>query len=213
MIQPSKKRGCVIRSPTGSDPAKCCRRRMGRVDVIGASDEADGSTEVRDLRPALSFERFFEQEQERLLRALSVITGSRREAEDLAQEAFTKVFERWEVVSTMAEPAGYLHRTAMNLFRNQYRRAKVAITRAVRLGPTQDVYKPIEDRDAASRALGELTARQRAALVLTEALGYSGEETGQLLGIKASTVWALTHQARNALHGSVENADQGVNDA
>ena len=47
----------------------------------------------------LTFDRFFEQEQERLLRTLSVITGSRREAEDLAQEAFTKVFERWDTVA------------------------------------------------------------------------------------------------------------------
>jgi RNA polymerase sigma-70 factor (ECF subfamily) len=181
---------------------------MGRVVVFGGLGEAlDGPTEGRDLRPVLTFEQFFEQEQERLLRALSVITGSRREAEDLAQEAFTKVFERWEAVATMDEPAGYLHRTAMNLFRNQYRRAKVAIGRAVGLGPQHDVFKPVEDRDQATRALDALTARQRAALVLTAALGYSGEETGALLGIKASTVFALTHQARTALYGIEEVTD------
>jgi len=43
--------------------------------------------------------------------------------------------------------------------------------------------------------------------VLTEALGYSGEEAGLLLGIKASTVWALTHQARATLKGTVEGTD------
>jgi RNA polymerase sigma-70 factor (ECF subfamily) len=155
----------------------------------------------------LVFDHFFEQEQERLLRTLSVITGSRQEAEDLAQEAFVKVFERWDAVSVMDEPAGYLHRTAMNLFRNQYRRAKVALARAVGVGPQQDVFKAVDDRDAATRALGALTARQRAALVLTEALGYSGEEAGTILGIKASTVWALTHQARTALRA--EEAPDG----
>jgi RNA polymerase sigma factor (sigma-70 family) len=172
--------------------------------------------EVADIRQArggaaapqpLTFEAFFEDEKDRLLRILSVITGSRAEAEDLAQEAFTKVFERWDRVAVMEEPAGYLHRTAMNLFRNQYRRARVAVGRAVGLGPGRDVFEDIEDRDAATRALGTLTPRQRAAIVLTEALGYSGEEAGQLLGIKASTVYALTHQARAALHGSVEVAD------
>jgi RNA polymerase sigma-70 factor (ECF subfamily) len=155
----------------------------------------------------VSFESFFEDEKDRLLRILSVITGSRAEAEDLAQEAFTRVFERWGTVAAMDDPAGYLHRTAMNLFRNQYRRARVALARAVRVGPEQDVFKPVEDRDAAARALGALTPRQRAALVLTEALGYSGEEAGRLLGIKASTVWALTHQARAALHGTTEVTD------
>jgi RNA polymerase sigma-70 factor (ECF subfamily) len=160
------------------------------------------------MRELLTFERFFAQESERLVRVLAVITGSRREAEDLAQEAFVKVFERWDDVALMDEPAGYLHRTAMNLFRNQYRRARVAFGRAVGLGPPQDVFKAVDDRDAAARALGSLTARQRAALVLTEALGYSGEETGQLLGIKASTVWALTHQARAALHARSEATDE-----
>jgi RNA polymerase sigma factor (sigma-70 family) len=154
-----------------------------------------------------TFEAFFEEQKGRVLRILSVITGSRAEAEDLAQEAFTRVFERWETVAAMEDPVGYLHRTAMNLFRNQYRRARVALGRAVGLGPEQDVFKPVEDRDVAAWALGELTPRQRAALVLTEALGYSGEEAGRLLGIKASTVWALTHQARTALRGSVEAID------
>lgn len=178
--------------------------------VAGAewSGEAlDGAASGPVVLP-VTFEQFFADEQERLLRVLSVITGSRREAEDLAQEAFVKVFERWDAVSTMDEPAGYLHRTAMNLFRNQYRRARVALGRAVGLGPDQDVFKPVEDRDAATRALGALTSRQRAALVLTVALGYSGEETGRLLGIKPSTVWALTHQARAALQRLPEATDE-----
>jgi RNA polymerase sigma factor (sigma-70 family) len=162
--------------------------------------------EAMDTEPP-AFEPFFEEQKERLLRILSVITGSRAEAEDLAQEAFTRLLERWETVAAMEDPAGYLHRTAMNLFRNQYRRARVVLARTVGLGPEQDVFKPVEDRDAAARALGALTPRQRAALVLTEALGYSGEEAGQLLGIKASTVWALTHQARAALRGTVEATD------
>src|ERR671914_32224 len=108
---------------------------------------------------------------------------------------------------SMADPAGYLHRTAMNLFRNHYRRARMALGRAVGLGPEQDVFKPVDDRDAAARALSALTPRQRAALVLTEALGYSGDEAGRLLGIKASTVWALTHQARATLRQNVEATD------
>jgi RNA polymerase sigma-70 factor (ECF subfamily) len=159
------------------------------------------------LDEPVTFDEFFEEQKDRLLRMLSVITGSRAEAEDLAQEAFTRVLERWAAVAAMEDPAGYLHRTAMNLFRNQYRRARVALGRTVGLGPEQDVFKSVEDRDAAARALGTLTARQRAALVLTEALGYSGEEAGRLMGIKASTVWALTHQARTALRGNVEATD------
>ena len=158
-------------------------------------------------RHAPAFEAFFEDEKDRLLRALYMITGSAAEAEDLAQEAFTSLYERWDSVSVMEDPAGYLHRTAMNLFRSQARRARVALRRAVGLGPERDVFERVEDRDVATRALASLTPRQRAALVLTEGLGYSGEEAGRLLGIKASTVWALTHQARTSLRGNVEASD------
>jgi hypothetical protein len=48
-----------------------------------------------------TFEGFFEDQKERLLRILSVITGTR--AEGLAQEALTRVFERWETVVEMVE--------------------------------------------------------------------------------------------------------------
>src|SRR5262245_36437462 len=144
-------------------------------DVADLRPIWDTPDEAIGARP-LAFEAFFEEQKDRLLRVLSIITGSRAEAEDLTQEAFTRVFERWSAVSAMEDPAGYLHRTAMNLFRNQYRRTRVALKRAVRIGPEQDVFKPVEDRDAAARALGALTPRQRAAMVLTEALGYSGEE-------------------------------------
>ena len=95
----------------------------------------------------------------------------------------------------------------MNLFRSQYRRARVALKRTALSTPVRDVFEAVEERDVATQGLARLTPRQRAALVLTEALGYSGEETGRLLGVKASTVRALAHQARTALKGTMEATD------
>lgn len=132
--------------------------------------------------------------------------GSRAEAEDITQEAFTRMLERWETVSALANSAGYLHRAAMNRRRSRYRRAAVALRRSVAIGQARDVFDEVDDRDLAIRALGSLSPRQRAALVLTEALGYSGEEAGRLLGVQATTVWALTRQARAAL-ASMEEPD------
>src|SRR5207244_4378490 len=82
--------------------------------------------------------------------------------------AFTRVLERWPAVAAMEDPAGYLHRIAVNLFRSQYRRAATALKRAVGLGPPRDVFQQVEDRHVATHALSSLTPRQRAALVLTE---------------------------------------------
>lgn len=87
-----------------------------------------------------------------------MITGSRAEAEDLAHESFTRVLERWTTVAGMDDPADYLHRTAMNVFRNQYRRARVAMKRAVGLAPEQDVLAAVEDRAVATQVLASLAA-------------------------------------------------------
>jgi RNA polymerase sigma-70 factor, ECF subfamily len=174
---------------------------------VTSSDRSLQRSERRTPAAQPEFEVFFEHEKERLLRRLCVITGSLTEAEDIAQEAFTRVFERWGTVGAMQDPAGYLYRTAMNVFRSHHRRARLAIKRAIGLTPEHDVFKSVEDRDVAVHVLASLTPRQRAAMVLTEALGYSGEEAGRLLGVRASTVWALTHQARAALSGTAEVAD------
>ena len=47
------------------------------------------------VRPALSFEAFYVANERRLFRALFVLTGSRDQAEDLTQQAFCRVWERW----------------------------------------------------------------------------------------------------------------------
>jgi RNA polymerase sigma-70 factor, ECF subfamily len=154
-----------------------------------------------------AFEEFFRAEQRRLHEALFAITATRSEAEDIGQEAFLRVWERWDRVSGMEDPAGYLHRTAINVFRDRSRRLVLAMKRAARMAPRTNEYDAVEARSVAASVLGQLPPRQRAAIVLTEGLGYSAEEAGELLGIKGSTVRALHFQARSALNQSKETFD------
>lgn len=162
------------------------------------SDVVEGSTD---------FEAFFDAHQDRLFRSLCVITGSRHEAEDVTQEAFVKVWERWSVVSSMENPAGYLRQVALNTVRSRYRRAKVALQRTFGVLPPHDVFEAVEARHDATRALKALTPRQRAALVLTDAYGYGAAEAGRLLGVRPSTVRALHSQALAALRGTLGGKD------
>jgi RNA polymerase sigma-70 factor (ECF subfamily) len=155
-----------------------------------------------------SFEDFFELEQERLLRLLWMVSGSLQEAEDIVQEAFLRVWERWHKVSVMENPTGYLHRAAMNIFRNRYRRVQLGLRKAVGAEPPADAFGSAEDRISVSSALGRLTPKQRAALVLTELLGYPAEEAGQMLGIRGSTVRSLSSTARAALRDAKELAHE-----
>jgi DNA-directed RNA polymerase specialized sigma24 family protein len=43
-----------------------------------------------------SFEAFFEAEHEHLFRAMYLVTGNAQEAEELMQDAFVAVWERWD---------------------------------------------------------------------------------------------------------------------
>ena len=153
---------------------------------------------------AEAFETFFDSERVRLLGALIVMTGNRAEAEELLQDAFLKVWERWDRVAAMENPSGYLYRTALNLYRRRLRRASVAMRRAFNILPNIDELAGVEVRDEAVRLLRKLTPRERAAIVITAYLGFSSEEAARLMGINANTVRVLAGRARATLRAAEE---------
>jgi RNA polymerase sigma-70 factor (ECF subfamily) len=159
------------------------------------------------VRVTLMFEEFFETESERLFRALLLLTHDSAEAEDLMQEAFLRVWERWDRVGTLDNPAGYLFKTAMNLHRSAIRRAVVAAKRSLRPPAEDDPFERVIVRDEAVRSLTALSPRQRAAVIVTELLGYSTEEAAAILDIRPGTVRMLASQARAALAELKESGD------
>jgi RNA polymerase sigma-70 factor (ECF subfamily) len=158
--------------------------------------------EVAEARP--SFELFFEETYQRLFGGLCLVTGSRHEAEEIMQDAYLKLWERWERVSVLEDPAGFLFRTAMNLFRSRYRRTVLAVRRQVSLAPTIDDLALVEDRDEVVRILRPLSPAERASIVLTTMFGYTAEEASQLLGVKPATVRAHATRARARARATVE---------
>jgi RNA polymerase sigma-70 factor (ECF subfamily) len=145
------------------------------------------------------FEEFFGAEHARLFGSLCLVTGDRHEAEEIMQDAFLRLWERWDRISEVEDLSGYLYRTAMNVFRNRYRRAALALRRTTSLAPSEDTFATVDDRDVVGRALQELTPDQRAAVVLTAYVGLTSEEAGTALGIRASTVRTLATRARAAI--------------
>ena len=146
-----------------------------------------------------SFEAFFADHHAELFGALYLITRNRHDAEEIMQDAFLKVLERWERVGSLEDPVGYLYRTAMNLFRKRWRRASLVLRRTVALSPRDDEILLIEMRVDVVRALASLSPRQRAAVVLTLLLEFSSEEAGRMLGIAAGTVRMHASRGRAAL--------------
>src|SRR6476620_10715106 len=167
----------------------------------------DETTELAGVA-APSFEVFFEREKAELYSVLCVVTRNRLEAEELTQDAFVRLLERWDRVGKMADPRAYLYRTAMNAFRSGYRRSTRAAKRALRGTQPDDAIAEVDATDAAMRALAILSTRQRAAVVVTDLLGFSSEEAGRILGIRASTVRMHVSRAHAALKDAV--ADEWV---
>jgi RNA polymerase sigma-70 factor (ECF subfamily) len=144
-----------------------------------------------------SFEAFFAAEWDRLFRALLLLTGSKEEAEDVAQAAFLKILERWDNLDHVTDLQGYLYRTALNGHRSLYRRAWLAAKRVLAPGRAEtDPFDQVAERDSAVSLLLGLTTRQREAVVLTGIEGLDYREAGALLGVKESTVRSLVAQAR-----------------
>lgn len=155
-----------------------------------------------------TFEEFFDAERDRLFRVLCFITGNRHEAEEIAQDAFLALWERWDRLEDVSDLPGYLHRSAINCFRKRYRRSRVMLRGLAGGRSTTEVFEAVDARVAVTRALRNLAPRQRAAIVLTELLGFTAEEAGRELGIQASTVRALAFQARSALRASGRLSDE-----
>jgi RNA polymerase sigma-70 factor (ECF subfamily) len=153
--------------------------------------------EAHVAETAPSFDEFYEATFRRLFTGLCLVTGNRHEAEEVAQEAFVRVFERWDHVGVLEDPTGYLFRVSMNVFRSRYRRASLRLRRALFLAPAAtDDLAAVEARDAVVRLLLGLDPKQRAAVLLTAILDYSAEEAGRVLGLRASSVRSLTTRAR-----------------
>ena len=153
-----------------------------------------------------SFEDFFASQYERLFRAMWLLTGSKAEGEDLAQEAMARVFERWSKVRSADSPASYVYRVAFNLNHRRLRRRRLQAEkeRATYSSPASASEARIEILDA----IGRLPRAQREALVLIEWLGFSPEEAGKTLGIAPASVRTRMHRARATLRSELGGSDE-----
>lgn len=151
------------------------------------------------------FADFFREHYEAVLRAMYLVTGDRFEAEEAAQTAFVKIYERWDRVGTMANPAGYVYRAAVNANRSRLRRLGLAMSRTLSLRET-DAISESDDRDSIRRLLAQLPVSQREAVVLVEWLGLSDVDAAAILGISPGAVRVRLSRAKSTLKQHAEGA-------
>ena len=130
-----------------------------------------------------------------LVGALLLQYGSQALAEDIAQEAMVRAWERWSDVSAVGDRERWTFRVAFTIANSGLRRRAAerrALSRSHRSEVTDDHDRG--DAIAVRHALLALPQRQRQAIVLRYYAQLSAIEAGDVMGCAAGTVRALTSQ-------------------
>ena len=140
---------------------------------------------------AEGFTQFVEVRQRGLLRTAWLLTGDWALAEDLAQTALARSWPRWERIRRRDDPEIYVRRVMVNTWaswsRRRWRGERPSGTVPDGQGPG-DMAPEVAVRMAVRAALGSLTARQRAVLVLRVFDDLSEAQVAQVLGCAVGTV-------------------------
>jgi RNA polymerase sigma-70 factor (ECF subfamily) len=146
----------------------------------------------------------FRQRFHTLFRYLDRLTGDPDVAQDLAQEAFVRLYQRGEMPD---DPAAWLTTVATNLFRDtrrtDQRRSALVTEYAADAGPSDDgvsVHEGIateEIRACVRDVLDTLPLRDRQLLLLRHE-GYSYRELAHAVGIAENSVGTLLLRASRA---------------
>ena len=139
------------------------------------------------------FDRFVSESAESLLRSAHLITWDAAEAEDLVQDCLLKIARRWPRVRQMEQPLAYARRVLINLAldggaRRTRRRAELEHPEQRLDEPGADALAEFDARDELLEALGALTPRQRAVLVLRYFNDLTETEAAEVLGCSPGTV-------------------------
>lgn len=158
--------------------------------------------EAADVTEA-EFTAFVQGAQPRLSQVAVLLTGDRRLAEDLVQEALIRVYLNWRRV----RPEGaysYTRRTLVNLNTDRWRRRHLEPI----LGDLGDDHASphgsrghavVEDRDSIVHELGRLSVRERTIVVLRYYLDLSERQVADELGISVGTVKSTCSRALQRL--------------
>lgn len=147
------------------------------------------------------FETFFHAHYERIARAVARVVGDPSRAEDLATEAFWKL---WQNPQAQGENAGgWLYRTAIRMALNELRRNARRSRYESQCEIDGDFLSPeeahaaAEEREQVRRVLAALDERQAELLILRSS-GLSYEEVASAAQVNPASVGTLLSRAQIA---------------
>jgi RNA polymerase sigma-70 factor, ECF subfamily len=162
------------------------------VGVRGVNESADDlGSDPRELYAAT---------YGRLVGMLTLVAGSRAEAEDVVQEAFARLLPQWPRVCRYDNPEAWVRTVAFRLLWNRVRRARNAVAALRRRGSSEGhVAAPSTETVDVQRALAALSLPQRQVVVLHHLLDLSVYQIAAELGVPIGTVKSRLGRARTIL--------------
>lgn len=152
----------------------------------------------------ISFEAFVAARGQALQRTAYLLTGDWALAEDLLQTALARAYPRWNAI-VRNDPEPYVRtaivRTWSSWWRRKWRGERP--TEDLPEHPAADAYENADRRAALAQALGRLTARQRAVVVLRFHEDMTEPQVAAALGISVGTVKSQTSKAMARLRGDI----------
>ena len=138
----------------------------------------------------VEFERLFVAERMPMVRLAALLVGSRAVAEEVVQDAFASVSERWDGLD---RPGGYLRTAVVNGCAQVLRRRSVEDRhRPVTLEIPDEIPERLIDLRS---ALDRLSNRQRIVVVLRYFVDVPDDEIARTLDVRPSTVRSLARRA------------------
>ncbi|WP_422772843.1 SigE family RNA polymerase sigma factor [Plantactinospora sp. WMMC1484] len=145
------------------------------------------------------FEEFYQNTRHRLVTMLYALNGNLADAQDAAQEAYARAWQRWSKVSGYDDPEAWVRTVARRIQVNRWRKLRNGLTAYRRHGPQPAVDPPSENTTALVTALRQLPTGQREAIVLHHLLDLPVAAVATQLGVPANTVKARLARGRRTL--------------
>lgn len=176
---------------------------------------ADVLTMVRTESDETSFAVVFNAHHRQAVRLAYLLTSDADQAEDIAAEAFAKVYPRWKK-GQIRDVGAYLRRAVANeansKLRRRYLERREASRRTGDLRGGRTMDENAADHDAVWLAIQRLPDRQRHAVVLRYYEDLSEADTAEILGCSVGTVKSQVSRGLAKLEqmlGDVDGARQG----
>jgi len=157
---------------------------------------------------AADFDALYNARYGDVVAMVHALTGDLAEAQDLAQEAFCRAWQRWGSLAGYEDPLAWIRRVAANLATSRWRRLGAA-RRHLRRERTLDVPALSPDHVALVTALRTLPADQRRALVLHHIVDLPVTEVAHEMAVAVGTVKSWLHRGRAALAAHLAEEEIG----